>query len=138
MNIKRWVVATVVTFVFISVYEMVFHAGILGPTYKATAQLWRPEAELSSGRYMGWLYAGHLLLAAPLCYLIGRTGRSVVDGACLGLIVGVMMSSTTLIMYAVQPLPANLAGAWIAGGLVEAAIAGTIAAAILRPGATAV
>ena len=49
-------------------------------------------------------------------------------GARYGLLVGLLMSSTSLIFYAVMPLPLNLVLAWIGGGIVEIVLAGVVLA----------
>ena len=50
-----------------------------------------------------------------------------------GILIGLLFVGNNLIMYAVQPLPAKLVIIWIVGGIIEAAIAGLILAAIYRP-----
>ena len=134
MNTKRVIVACLVVFVFIFGYEFVFHGIIMKDTYVRTANLWRPEAEMRS--YMPWLLLGQFVLAVMFCviYALGQTNRvGVAHGVGYGLLVGLLLSSPSLIMYAVQPLPLSLIGAWIVAGLIEMMIAGAILGAIYRP-----
>ncbi|MDX8410433.1 MAG: hypothetical protein R8K46_00975 [Mariprofundaceae bacterium] len=129
-NCKRLLLGMLAVAVFIFIYEMIFHGIVLGETYKVTASLWRPEAEMQT--HMPWLMAGQALMAVMFCYLYSfvRICGGICGGAGYGLMVGLLMSAPHLIMYAVQPVPGSLVAMWIAGGLLEAVLAGIIVAAI--------
>ena len=53
MNIQRLILAIVVAFIFIFATDFLIHAVWLGPDYKATTQLWRPETEMHTHTFPG-------------------------------------------------------------------------------------
>jgi MFS family permease len=127
---KRLILSCIVIFFFIAIFEFLLHGVMLGQTYKDTMQLWRPEDQMVS--FLGWMYGGQLLFAIIFCVIFFRyvKDRSLAAGVRYGLLVGLLMSSTSLIFYAVMPLPLNLVLAWIGGGIVEVALAGGILALV--------
>jgi len=127
---KRFWLGFIIVAVFIVVYEWIFHGLILKGDYMATASLWRPEAEMES--YFLWMLAGQLLFAFIFCLLFTftRCQTNFKDGATYGLVVGLLMSSVSLIYYAVMPVPMSLMVGWILGGIIETIIAGAIFALV--------
>jgi hypothetical protein len=46
MNTKRLLISIISCFVFVFVYEFVFHGILLKSMYQATIEAWRPESEM--------------------------------------------------------------------------------------------
>lgn len=131
MNL-RFIGAIIATFLFIFAYDFVYHGMYLAEAYKATASLWRPEADM--GQYMIYLSLGQALIAFGVVWLVFRTERGGwAAGAMTGLVLGVIGAGTNFIFFAVQPLPADLVCSWITSGFVQSAVAGAIAGAIYKP-----
>jgi len=59
MNIKRLILAIVVAFIVLWVTDFLIHGVWMTPDYRATQQLWRTDAEMTSR--MGWMLCGQLL-----------------------------------------------------------------------------
>ena len=133
MNIQRLAIGSVVVFLFIAVYEWIFHGILLHDMYLQTASLWRSEAEMQSNFH--WLVLGQLFLAVMFCFIFtkGYEDKGLAEGLRYGILIGLLFVGNNLIMYAVQPFPAKLVIIWTVGGIIEAAIAGLILAAIYRP-----
>jgi hypothetical protein len=134
MNVQRFVLGSVAVFVFVAAYEWVFHGIVLHDTYIKTASLWRSESDMENNFH--WLMIGQLFMAIMFCFIFtkGYEDKGLAEGLRYGVLIGLLVFvGRDLIMYAVQPLPANLVIAWICGGIVELAIAGVIVAAIYRP-----
>ncbi len=134
MNVQRFAIGSVVVFVFIAVYEWIFHGILLHDMYMQTVSLWRSEAEMQSNFH--WLVLGQLFLAVMFCFIFtkGYENKGLAEGLRYGVLIGLLVFiGRNLIMYAVQPLPAKLVIMWIVGGIIEMAIAGLILAAIYRP-----
>jgi hypothetical protein len=134
MNAKRLILACLAVFIFIFGYEWVFHGRILKGTYLQTGWLWRSESEMMER--FGWLAGGQLLLSVIFCLIYALSERSrvgVAQGIGYGLLMGLLLTAPTLITYTVQPMPLNLIGAWIAGGIIKLTVAGAILGAIYRP-----
>ncbi len=134
MNPKRLVLAIVVAFLGIWITDFLIHGVWLQDTYKATASLWRPEAEMLS--HVGWLLLGQFLMAVAFVTL---WAKGFADGArlrcaCLyGLFMGVFSQAATLITYAVQPLPADIAVKWFASGVAQGVLIGVIVFFVYKP-----
>jgi hypothetical protein len=61
MNTKRFIIASGFVFLFVFVYEWIFHGVILKEIYQQTANLWRPESDMEF--YFIWLTLGQFLLS---------------------------------------------------------------------------
>ena len=79
-----------------------------------------------------WMLMGQLLFAFMFCliFTFTRCQTTIKDGATYGLAIGFLMSSISLIYYAVLPIPMALLVWWIAGGIIETIIAGGLFACI--------
>jgi hypothetical protein len=82
MNANRLILAIVVAFIFVFATDFLIHAVWLAPDYKATAQLWRPEAEM--GARFPWMLTAQLLAAITfvLIWALGFAGRGTLGLAC--------------------------------------------------------
>ncbi|MCI0400230.1 MAG: hypothetical protein L0Y67_05145 [Gammaproteobacteria bacterium] len=133
MNMKRFVIACGAVFIFIFVYEWLFHGVLLRELYAQMPTLWRAEAEMHG--YFHWLVIGQLWLAVLFCLIFvkGYENKGLAEGVRYGLLIGLLFIGPDMIFYAVQPLPAKLIVDWSIGGLLEMIIGGVIVAAIYRP-----
>lgn len=139
MNPKRLLLAIVAVFVGVWVTDFLIHGVWLQSTYKETASLWRPEAEMQG--HMGWLMLGQLLATVTFVVIWskGFPATASLCGACLyGLFMGGFSQATTLITYAVQPFPPSLAVKWFCAGLVQGVLMGVIVYFVGRPKAAEV
>ena len=130
MNIKRFILASLAVFVFIFIYEWLFHGLLLKDMYTATASLWRPQGQC----IFPAMLAGQILFPLIFTFIFtkGYENKGLAEGARYGLLIGLLFVPNHLIFYAVQPLPLNLVAAWIIGGLAEMILAGMILAAVYR------
>lgn len=134
MNGPRLALAIIAGFVFIFASDFVVHTILLAGDYKATASLWRTEAEMQS-RFLFMLVA-HFLCALAFLYIWAKTGwrrRTIADGCSFGFWMGLFQQSATIILYVVSPLPAGLAAKWFFIGLLQAVLLGALAALIYKP-----
>ena len=77
------VIATAVLFVYIFVFEWVFHGVILADMYQSTAELWRSEEAMMVK--LGWMIAGQALIAIFLVQIFRQLQSNAVKvGALLG------------------------------------------------------
>src|SRR5689334_16074033 len=100
MNPRRLAVAIIAVFAGIWITDFLIHAIWLGNTYKETASLWRPEAEMQKN--MGWLMLGQFLAAATFVMLWakGFAEKACIRCACMfGLVMGLFSQAHTLIAY---------------------------------------
>ena len=55
MNVKKWVIASVVVFIVSQILDFIIHGVLLTGSYEATSQLWRTEAEMNQMMWLMWL-----------------------------------------------------------------------------------
>jgi hypothetical protein len=134
MNAKRLIIGIVAVFVGVWVTDFLIHGVWLQSTYAATMSLWRPEAEMKS--HMGWLMLGQLLVATAFVVIWAQGFAATAHFACAciyGFVMGLFGQAGTLIMYAVQPMPADLAVKWFVAGIIQAVLMGMLVYAVYKP-----
>jgi hypothetical protein len=134
MNVGRYVLGSVVVFVFLNLYEWLLHGVILAGWYADRMELFRTEAEMWS--FFGWAIIGYLLFAFGFCFIFlkGYQGKGCAEGFRYGLYVGLTFGvGTYLVGYSVFPYPGAWVAAWSLGVLIEMIVAGIIFAAIYKP-----
>ena len=128
---KRIILATLAVFALWSALDFVIHGLILGETYKATAQIWRPMAEMK----MGLIRIVTLISAVVfVCIYAGFVSnktvcRAIQYGVLFGIGAGVSMGYGT---YAVLPMPYKIALVWFLGTVVETALGGWVLGLIVK------
>ena len=136
MNVKRWVLATLTAFAVLFVSGFVIHHLWLSPVYKANAQWWRPEAEMSALMHLMLLaqlsFAALLALVYTKGYEPGKAGAT--QGARFGLLIGTLLAvPNSLMNHVIYPYPTSLILSWLVGGLVETTLAGAVIGLIYKP-----
>ncbi|MBN2288794.1 MAG: hypothetical protein JXQ83_05630 [Candidatus Glassbacteria bacterium] len=128
---KRGILAVAAVFISWALLDFVIHWLILGCTYAATAQLWRPMEEMK----MGLMYFNSLVVAIIFVYLYARyiAGKGVCTGVAYGLLMGIMWGiSMGYGTYSVMPIPYYMALVWFLGTVVEMTLAGLWVGLIIR------
>ncbi len=118
---KKALATTAVLFLYIFVFEWVFHGIMLAEQYRATAYLWRPESEMMAR--MGWMVGGQFLIAVFLSRIFGHLESGYVK---MGALLGALYGAGQLIMYSVAPYTLLLTVVWVVGAVVEYALAGLV------------
>jgi len=131
-NLKRLCLATLAAFVFIFLYEWVFHSKIMMGFYKETAHLWRPEHEM--GKYFWWMVLMQIGLAKVLgiIFVKGYENKGVMEGVRFGLYAGGLLAIPNLATWGYMPISITLALAWGAGVLVEAIGVGVVLSLVYK------
>src|SRR4029079_13310444 len=132
MNWKKFFFAFVAAFVFLFAFGFLWYATLMHGAHREVATLLRPEAELKI--YFGWLALGQFVMACFFTLLCTRyvpSGRAGA-GAMLGLLVGLVYAGPHLISFAVQPLTFKILFGWVAGAVIQFAIAGAVVGAIYQ------
>ena len=128
---KKTIVAALAVFVAWSALDFVIHGLILKASYEATAQLWRPMAEMK----MGVMHLAVLIASIAFVSIYARlvakrgVGTGLRYGLWFGLATGVSMGYGT---YSVMPIPYHMALTWFLGSLVRGAAGGAITGGIIR------
>lgn len=135
MNTKRWLLASAAVLVVMAVMEMLIHGVLLSDTYKQTAAIWRPQAQMQQ---MAWIFWIGYLVFAPFFVLIyvkgyekGKPGLG--QGVRCGLYLGAMLSVMhSFVWYAILPIPLALAFYWFLAIFVEFVAMGAAAGLVYR------
>ena len=128
---KRVPLAILAVLVLWQVLDYLIHVVILGSSYAATRELWRPEDEMKL-----WLMLVVTLISAAVfvfiyARLIGKKSvcTGVTYGFLFGLAFGIGMGYGT---YSVMPIPYFMAFTWFAGTVVETTLAGLLTGLIIK------
>jgi hypothetical protein len=128
MNTKRYVIAAIVLFVFIYIYEAIVHGMLLMPMYLETPNLWRGEMTA----YLPFNIAIIALLALWITFIFTRFYREggARNGLHFGFYLGLLSGIQAAGAYYYLPISAALAGAWFLANLIESVVGGLIIGAI--------
>ena len=138
MNVRRFVIASIVAFVVIAVVEFVIHGILLSGVYQRAAGAFRQEPE---AQRLFWLfYVGYLIFAFFFTFMYTkgyeRDRGGLAQGLRFGLYVGVMIGALeSLVWYVVLPVPGALAVYWFVAYVVMALAAGATVGSLYRPDA---
>jgi hypothetical protein len=129
--LKKSSLAVVAVFICWVVVDFVIHGILLQASYAATADLWRPMAEMKMGLTYSVTFLSCLVFVLIYALFFGKKGLGVglAYGGLFGFGAGISMGHGT---YSVQPIPYMMALTWFLGSLVEGILAGLIVGAIVR------
>ena len=134
MNTKRWLTASLVAFVALSVMEFIVHGSILESAYKANPEYWLPEATMRERMWA--IFLGQLIYASmfTLIYTKGYEGKpGLGEGFRYGLYIGFFTAVPRFfINYAVMPYTANIAVTWLVSGVIESIVLGLLVGALYK------
>jgi hypothetical protein len=129
--LKRVVLPGVVVFAAWEIMDFVIHNVVLGDTYAATAQLWRPEAEMKFGLLGFVVLMGALTLVYVYAELV--TVKSLNTALKFSLVIGLGIAlGMSYGTYSVIPLPYSIAFTWFLGAMAEYAVAGLIMGIMIK------
>lgn len=132
MKIKQLLLSFIAVFLIIFLFDWFFHGRLLMDLYHRTASLWRTQEDMCG--HFHWLVIGQAITALfiSIFYIKGCPCRGIRGGICFGITLGLLFSGSSLIQYAVSPIPMKLAIAWSAGHIAEFILAGIALAVINR------
>ena len=130
MNIKRFIISSIAVFVFVFLFEWLFHGVILKGIYDQTAQLWRPEGE----HKMVYLFLGQICFSVIAAFIFTRNyeGKGIGEGLRYGLYVGLVLGSVQLATYCYMPIPLVLTLGWVAAGMLKGLGSGIVSSLVYR------
>ncbi|NBV21284.1 MAG: hypothetical protein EBS05_05100 [Proteobacteria bacterium] len=134
MNPKRLAIAIPVMFLAVFATDFLIHGVWLHGDYAASQSLWRTEAEMQ--KHMGWLMAGQFLAAVAFTMLWAKGFAATAClrcGVLYGLFMGLFGQANTLITYAVQPLPSEIAVKWFLANTLQGILLGVLVFFVYKP-----
>lgn len=135
MNKKRWVLASIIVAVVVTVLDWIFHGVLLQGTYQATATIWRPYTEMNTLTPYGWVAT--LFVSFVLVYIYHKgyegkgspIGEGLRFGVWIGLLTGVPMAVWS---YVTLPMPFTMAFYWFVIAMVNMLVAGAFIGGIYK------
>src|SRR4030042_4589693 len=126
--VKKIIFSVIIVFVVWSILDFVIHQLILGASYQATANLWRPMAEMKMGLMYVVVFLVSIAFVCLYALFVGNRGikTGFFFGLLYGLGAGISMGYGT---YSVLPIPYHMALTWFLGTVAECTIAGLIVGA---------
>ncbi len=131
MNIKKFVIASIVVFIVFEILNFIIHGPLLGSIYEETKSVWRPDMMDK----MWIIHITNFIFSFLFVYIFtkGYENKGIVEGLRFGLIIGLLMNVVGMFnQYAVYPLPFSLAIQWFIYGIIQYVICGAVAASIYR------
>ena len=124
MNIKRYVAATAILFVFIFAYESFVHGFLLIGIYNETPSIWRNYNQMIA--YVPFNTVIMTLLSIWITFIFTRLFREGgwKNGLLFGLYFGVLSGIQAVGAYYYLPISVTLAAAWFIVYLVQSIIGG--------------
>jgi hypothetical protein len=126
---RKIIYSVIIVFVVWSILDFIIHQLILGASYQATANLWRPMAQMK----MGLMYGVKFLVSIAFVslYALFVSKRGITKGFFFGLLygcgAGISMGYGT---YSYMAIPYHRAFTWFLGSVVEFTLAGLIVGGI--------
>ncbi len=132
MNWKKFIFAFIAAFIFLFVFGFLWYGKFMDGAHHEVPTLLRTETEFKD--HFPWLILGHVVMAFFLTLLCAQFIPAGGAGVCagLGILVALIYAGADLITFAVQPLTTKILCGWIAGDLIQFAIAGAIVGALYK------
>ena len=133
---KSWIIGTLVAFAVTMGFDWFVHGNLLMDTYKATAEMWRPEAEMQ--KFFPFCIAKHVIEAAIFVALYGCWRSKTSCGAIgskdcpgkksmgFGLMIGLLLGVSSASSYIYMDIPQSLALSWLAAETAKWSITGMV------------
>jgi hypothetical protein len=134
MNVKRFVLACAAVYVVYHVMSFAVNSWLLGDTYRALADVWRPEAEMVSKMWI--MFVTSAVWTVLFCYIFtrGYQGKGGLEGLRYGLLIGLLCGVPfSYESYMVYPITLSLAHAWAATSVVSSMVCGIVLALVYKP-----
>ena len=130
MNVKRFALATIGAFLFVFLFEFLWHGFLMRGMYEATSSVWRPEDESN----MAFIFAAQFLFSAVLAYIYTVIGKhiSCKRGVAFGFFAGLLLAMPELGTYCYLPIPLTITLMWMLASLIKGLGAGVVIATIYK------
>ncbi len=128
---KRLILSIIAVFITWQMLDFIIHGVILGSSYQATAELWRPMEEMK----MWLLYVAGIVssIVFVLIYYMFFARKNIRTAVIYGLLFGVGTGfSMGYGTYAVMPITYKIAIVWFIGAVVEATAGGLVMGLIIK------
>lgn len=132
MNIKRFIVASLLLFIVFSLYDWLVHGVLLTAIYQETASLWRAHEDMLS--YLPIMDILKAFIALWMTFIFTRfyPDGGVLNGLCLGIFFGVFSAIQAVSAYFFLPIPLMLGIYWFLAYLFKYVFGGLVIGWVYR------
>lgn len=132
MNVKRYIFAAVVLFLFMFGYEALVHGFLLKNTYSETASIWRSYDQMMA--YAPFSMGIKVLISLWFTFIFTRFYKEGgwKNGLLFGVYLGILSGIQAAGAYYYLPISAMLAIYWLLAYLIESVIGGFLIGLIYR------
>ena len=132
-ELKKYVMPTIIVFIVITIFNIIFHGMVMGKLYMTYSQYFRNPDIIHKHKYLMWI--ANLIYSFAFCYIYSKGHEKKEDALSQGTRFGLWVSlliwvPQAIISYTVYPYPAILQVRWLAGYTIQSLIAGMTAAKI--------
>jgi len=132
MNVKKFILASIVVFVVYQVLNFIIHGLILDSVYESMAGVWREDMDST----MWIMYVTSFIMSFLFVFIFikGYEGKGIAEGLRFGLWIGLLMNVVGMFnQYAVYPISMSLTIQWFVYGVIQLMICGIFAAWLYKP-----
>ena len=118
MNMSRYFLSVVTTFVFIISFNFLYHGMMLADMYGQFSGIWRPDGDIESLFTFNILV--QLFLAGVISWIFTTNyeGKGIQEGVRFGFYVGILIGVIHLGLYVYLPISLTLGLAWFVGSVI--------------------
>lgn len=129
MDVKKFAIAVVVTYIAFAVVALVLDALFSGQM-QSLNDLLLPE-ERRNLPYMMVAYLGYTVVFCYI-YLQGHENKGMMEGVRYGLLIGLLIGSMRAVFFAITTITAMAAIIWIVMGIIVNVVGGAVLSAVYR------
>lgn len=117
VNIPRFLIMSVIGFLFLFGYDYLVHHVLLMDTYEQTTDLWRNPETMQD--FFPLMLARQLIVTMIIGYIFTRNfeGRGICEGLRFGLPIGLLLGTEAASAYIWLPISQELALSWFASSV---------------------
>lgn len=129
MNIKKLILVSLAGFIFVFVFEMLWHGFLMKGMYDATASVWRPEEEHNFPIMM----ISQFLFAFGFAFfhqILFKKHIPCKTGLGVGMAVGFILAAPQLATHSYLPIPLSISLLWMLAAFLKSVGTSAVVAAI--------
>lgn len=132
-EIKKYVMPTIIVFIVITIFNIIFHGMIMEKMYLANSHYFRNPDIIHKHKYLMWI--ANLIYSFAFCFIYSKGHEKREDtlgqGARFGLWISLLIwVPQAIVGYTIYPIPAVLQIRWLVGYTIQSLIAGMTAAKV--------
>jgi len=133
-ELKKYLLPTVIVFIVVSIFNIVFHGQIMDKLYLDNSQFFRPQDEIQKHKYYMWI--ANFIYSAAFVYIYSKgheKKNAIEQGIRYGLWISLLIwIPDALVTFTIFPYPKALHLGWLVGYVVQSIVAGITVASVYK------